>query len=68
MYACAYNIDNLYNTRRIYPPGIVKIVYIIAMRALYTCTYTENKEVVTLLLSVWICITYDFILYYGNAV
>ena len=32
MYVC---IDDLYNTRQIYPPGIVKIVYIIAMHALY---------------------------------
>ena len=50
MYACAYNIDQLCNTRQIDPPGMVRIVYY--MRALYihgkqTCSSTE-----TLLLSV----------------
>ena len=32
MYVCVYNIDDLYHTWRIDPPGVVKIVYNI-------CTY-----------------------------
>ena len=35
--ACAYNIDNLYYTGRINPPGMEKVVYIVC--AYYT--YTE---------------------------
>ena len=38
MDACAYNRDNLYNTGWIYPPGMVRIVYIV----LYIHT-EENK-------------------------
>ena len=26
---CAYNIDDLYHTGRIIPPGVVKVVYIV---------------------------------------
>ena len=36
MDACAYNIDNLYNTRQIDPPGMVRIVYTLCMHYTYT--------------------------------
>ena len=35
MYACAYNINNLYNTRQSDLPDMVRIVYINFMHALY---------------------------------
>ena len=41
IYACAYNIDNLYNSGRIDPPSIVRIVYILHMH--YTYVHRKIK-------------------------
>ena len=42
MYACAYNIDHLYNTRLIDLPGIVKMVYIICVHYMYIHRKIKN--------------------------
>ena len=41
LYACAYNIEDLYHTGRIDPPGMVKVVYIV-------CAYTYTGYVIVI--------------------